>query len=281
MYTKLTLFLAFFFVGFINSGFGQCSAGQTSHTFSPSGAIEQWTVPDGVTAVTMIVTGADGGNSIQNGGSGATTTATFAVTAGEILDVVVGIAGGTGNVSVGGGGGGGSGVRRNSNSSILIIAGGGGGGNVDVINGYGGGGLSSALSTTFPIIGFESDGIGAGSVPGGFGAGGGSSGFPGSGPGIAFAGGGGGYPEGPSSAVNLGASGGFPFINSSNTSALPITAGVAGGGTESDGSVTFCFTQVQAQTPIPTMSQWGLMIFGLLTINLGMVFLRRKEEILA
>ena len=33
--------------------------------------------------------------------------------------------------------------------------------------------------------------------------------------------------------------------------------------------------------PIPTMSQWGLMIFGLLMLNLGVVFLYRQEEILA
>jgi len=32
---------------------------------------------------------------------------------------------------------------------------------------------------------------------------------------------------------------------------------------------------------IPTMSQWGLIIFGLLTMNLGVVFLRRKEKLLA
>jgi len=32
---------------------------------------------------------------------------------------------------------------------------------------------------------------------------------------------------------------------------------------------------------IPTMSEWGLMIFGLLMLNLGVVFLYRQEEILA
>lgn len=31
--------------------------------------------------------------------------------------------------------------------------------------------------------------------------------------------------------------------------------------------------------PIPTMSEWGLMIFGLLVLNLGVIFLRRREEI--
>ena len=35
-----------------------------------------------------------------------------------------------------------------------------------------------------------------------------------------------------------------------------------------------------AVEPIPTMSQWGLIIFGLLILNLGLVFLYRKESIL-
>jgi len=32
---------------------------------------------------------------------------------------------------------------------------------------------------------------------------------------------------------------------------------------------------------IPTMSEWGLMIFGLLTLNLGVIFVRRKETVIA
>jgi len=36
-----------------------------------------------------------------------------------------------------------------------------------------------------------------------------------------------------------------------------------------------------AEEPIPTMSEWGLMIFGLLVLNLGVIFLRRRESILA
>lgn len=37
---------------------------------------------------------------------------------------------------------------------------------------------------------------------------------------------------------------------------------------------------VTATAPIPTMSQWGLMIFGLLILNLSVVFLNRKQSIL-
>jgi len=34
------------------------------------------------------------------------------------------------------------------------------------------------------------------------------------------------------------------------------------------------------QAPIPTMSEWGLIIFGLLVLNLGMFFMYKKEEVL-
>ena len=36
----------------------------------------------------------------------------------------------------------------------------------------------------------------------------------------------------------------------------------------------------QPAVDIPTLSQWGLFIFGLLTLNLGVGFLRKKEEVL-
>ena len=39
-------------------------------------------------------------------------------------------------------------------------------------------------------------------------------------------------------------------------------------------------TPVVAVTPIPTMSQWGLMIFGLLILNLGVFFMYKKEALL-
>jgi len=33
------------------------------------------------------------------------------------------------------------------------------------------------------------------------------------------------------------------------------------------------------EDPIPTMSEWGLMIFGLLTLNMGLITIRRKEAL--
>ncbi len=43
------------------------------------------------------------------------------------------------------------------------------------------------------------------------------------------------------------------------------------------GACTSC-TPAVAQAPIPTMSQWGLLIFGLLVLNLGVIFLYRKQS---
>ena len=40
-----------------------------------------------------------------------------------------------------------------------------------------------------------------------------------------------------------------------------------------------CILEPPTPTPIPTMNQWGLMIFGLLLINLGVFFVHRKERI--
>lgn len=43
---------------------------------------------------------------------------------------------------------------------------------------------------------------------------------------------------------------------------------------------SLAFNATIAQADIPTLNQWGLLIFGLLTVNLGLFFVKRKEEIL-
>lgn len=53
--------------------------------------------------------------------------------------------------------------------------------------------------------------------------------------------------------------------------------------TVSNGVSTENFTTascIQCDATIPTMSQWGLLIFGLLVLNLGLHFIRRKEKVL-
>ena len=275
---KLTLLVVLLFLGFNNLCYGQCSSGQTTTSFSFTGAIEQFTVPTGVTSITMIVTGADGGgNTTSNGGSGGTVSATFAVVAGEVLDIVVGEAGssttatGTGD---GGGGGGGSAVRRNTSNNILLNAGAGGGAG---LGGGGGGNLFANLPSSSPTHFGAAGETTPGGSDGGFGASRGRAGFPQSS--VNAGGSGGGSINGPIGANFAPSFGGFYYINPINISSDPVVQGVDGGGMNANGSVVFCYNLPQQS--IPTMSQWGLIIFGLLIMNLGLVFLSKKEKLLS
>lgn len=127
---------------------------QVTCTYEYTGAAQTWTVPDGVTASTFDLFGAQGGNTAYfAGGLGGQATATMAVTPGQTLQINVGgrggvgagafpeATGGAGGFNGGGrggdgcctgpgGGGGASDVRTDSYALTdrLIIAGGGGGG---------------------------------------------------------------------------------------------------------------------------------------------------------
>lgn len=97
-------------------------------TFSYTGNVQTYTVPAGVTNVTISASGAQGGGN-AGGGLGALMSGDFAVTPGETIYIVVGQ---QGQLQIGGqsqnssGGGGGSFVYRNAN--MLLLAAGGGGG---------------------------------------------------------------------------------------------------------------------------------------------------------
>ena len=97
-------------------------------TFSYTGAVQTYTVPAGVTSLTISASGAQGGGN-TGGGLGALMSGDFTVTPGETINIVVGQ---QGQLQIGGqsqnssGGGGGSFVYRNS-SNLLLAAGGGGG----------------------------------------------------------------------------------------------------------------------------------------------------------
>ncbi len=102
-----------------------------SQTFDHTGAMQTFTVPACATSITVDAFGAEGGTSTgesggQNvaGGLGARARGTFAVTGGQIINVLVGGRGT--NSNCGSGGGGGSFVVRGT--AALLIAGGGGGG---------------------------------------------------------------------------------------------------------------------------------------------------------
>jgi len=137
-----------------------------SQTFTFTGAVQTFTVPAGVTSVTVDTYGAEGGLGVNAGadaaGLGGRVVATITVTPGETLDVYVGGQGGAGapgaagaggaggfnggasggnggaNGVAGGGGGGASDVRRGG--TRLVVAGGGGGGGNNNQGGFGGAG---------------------------------------------------------------------------------------------------------------------------------------------
>ena len=114
----------------VRSGDGEIRITYTSCaneiTFNYTGALQNWTVPAGVTQVTIQAKGAQGGTVTTGGypgGLGADMTGDFAVTPGQILNIVVGGMGNPETYSSGGGGASGVGIG----ASTLIVAGGGGG----------------------------------------------------------------------------------------------------------------------------------------------------------
>jgi hypothetical protein len=161
--------------------------GKTSYTYT--GAIETWTVPDGVTEVLVKAWGAGGAGGTyggDGGGSGGYATATLSVTPGQELIIAVGGGGlhgtsnGTGGLggwpgggygtrgdASGGGGGGYSGVFLSSldQANALIIAGAGGGGTGYQVGGAGGGSTGNRGGTDGGYGGTQSAG-GTGSLYG-------------------------------------------------------------------------------------------------------------------
>ncbi|MEY4127313.1 MAG: hypothetical protein RL737_1502, partial [Bacteroidota bacterium] len=97
-------------------------------SFNYTGTVQSYTVPAGVTTLTISASGAQGGGN-TGGGLGALMSGDFTVTPGETIYIVVGQ---QGQLQIGGqsqnssGGGGGSFVYRNANN-LLLAAGGGGG----------------------------------------------------------------------------------------------------------------------------------------------------------
>ena len=143
-----------------------------SQTFSYTGSAAGFTVPTGVSQVTITADGAQGGQGKPAvGGKGAQVQADVPVSPGETLNVVVGGAGGASVVGSGGGGGG-SFVYRTATSSGLLIAAAGGGGSGGAFAGSDG---SASTTASAGESGVFCPGGGAPGTGGG-GGGGGSSG---------------------------------------------------------------------------------------------------------
>ena len=241
-------------------------------TFRYSGAIVQWAVPQGVTAITITARGAEGvtGRYDSAAGLGAYLKGDFAVTPGTVLKILVGQKPVRTDFVNGGGG---SFVTTSANAPLLVAGGGGGSGQIDAPSkhgqagptggrgagdggagaggtpgsggaqgsgGAGGGGglLTDGGGGTRGGQAFVNGGAGGGAntnVPGGFGGGGGSSGGGGAGGGGFSGGGGGGFtPSATGSKFGVGGGGGSFNGGTAQTN----TGGVNSG----NGLVTITYT---------------------------------------
>jgi hypothetical protein len=179
---------------------GTAMFAQSTDSLNYTGGMQTWTVPCGVTSITVTCYGAEGGDGAQGdntstgglGGFGSMSSGVLAVTPGDVLNIYVG---GAGSAPVGGfngganggsdnagGGGGATDIRLNSTSAsarVIVGAGGGGGGRggceTGGVNGGNGGSgdFNGANGTNSPDGGGGFGGTASGgSGPAGIGCGG-------------------------------------------------------------------------------------------------------------
>ena len=266
--------------------------------FAYTGAAQTWTVPAGVTQVTLDLRGAQGGGSYpcsgpreEDGGLGGQTQGSLSVTPGQVLNLYVGgQAADVGNVTPapggfngggdggqwGAGGGGATDVRVGGTAlaNRVAVAGGGGGGNSGGPD-HGAGGNGGGASGD-PGVNFS-----GGYTPGGGGtqSAGGAAGYS---PGVAgqlglggssasyhMAGGGGGY-YGGGSAYAAGGGGGSGYVG--GLSGGSTTAGVQAG----HGSITITYNVAIA--PVPTLETGALALLGAALAALGAVGAARRRR---
>lgn len=189
-------------------------ASATTVTFTTVGT-HTFTVPSGLTSVSVTVEGASGGAQSGAGGQGRVVTHTLPVTPGENLTIHVAGAGGNGSAAVTGGTGGpgyATGGAGGAGGNPLIGSSGGGGG--------GGGGASAVVRAGAPLV-----------VAGGGGGGGGQGG---ANPGTGGTGGSAGSAGGTATGVNAGSGGTCCSTTSRNGvgggSGGGVTAAAGGGG---------------------------------------------------
>ncbi len=116
--------------GCSNFACGECAPGSKSFTYS--GQVVTYQLPDCVTSLTMQLTGAEGGRNVDDnlpGGRGARMKGTVSVPGGAVLKLLVGGKGE--DVKANAGGGGGTFVWLDGSDTLLMAAGGGGGGGYD------------------------------------------------------------------------------------------------------------------------------------------------------
>ncbi|MCW3123555.1 MAG: surface protein [Flavipsychrobacter sp.] len=184
--------------------------------FSYTGSIVSYTVPAGVTSITIAASGAQGGSQTTTsapGGAGANMSGVFSVTPGDVLKVLTGEQ--PAAVQHTGGGGGGSFVWNVTTGNTLLIAAGGGGG-----AGYDG-------NTNNGVNGINAVTTNNGTDGGGFAGGGGVSGNGGTTPSAFY------YAAGGTGWFSAGAGGYGGGCSNSTGGSTPLTGGAGGvyGGT--------------------------------------------------
>ncbi len=152
-----------------------------TNTFAYTGGAQTFTIPAGVSSVTISASGAQGGNTAYTGGLGGNATGSFTVTPGQVLNLYVGGQGaaattggfngggngGTGSSgNFGSGGGGASDVRVGGTALInRILVAGGGGGSGNLYSGFGGaGGAGSSCLSPFGVGGGFGTGCSSGNI---------------------------------------------------------------------------------------------------------------------
>ena len=267
--------------------------------FAYTGAAQTWTVPAGVTQVTLDLRGAQGGASYvsatglrqEDGGLGGQTQGSLTVTPGQVLHLYVGgQAADVGNVTpapggfngggdggqYGAGGGGASDVRVGGTALANRVAvAGGGGGNTGCPNhgtGGAGGGASGVAGVGHSVFtpgggGTQAAGGTAGSSPGVAG----QLGLGGSNAAYHVAGGGGGY-YGGGAAYAAGGGGGSGYIG--GLSGGSTTAGVQAG----HGSIVITYNVATAPTPVPTLEAGVLALLGAALAALGAAGAARRRR---
>ena len=139
------------------AGFATNLSAQTTQTFSYTGSSQTFTVPTGVTSITIYGWGAGGGsggavaanndNASGGGGGGATAKSIFTVSSGQMYTINVG-AGGTAGANTGTAGGTGGTTTVTGTAGTVTALGGGGGGGVTVTTGAAGTAGSGAVAGT-------------------------------------------------------------------------------------------------------------------------------------
>ncbi|MDA9752623.1 glycine-rich protein, partial [Candidatus Pelagibacter sp.] len=175
-----------------------------TNTFDFTGGNQSFTVPAGVTSITMEGFGAAGGDNEggdASGGNGGYLKSTITVTAGDVLTIVVGKSGGINDEPFGDGGQGGTGarpfgspaagsgggatyVKNSSNVTLFVIGAGGGAGGAGLFVQGGDGGAGGGLTGGTGEMSFGGGLPGEGGSQDSGGIGGGSDG-------VSLAGGGG------------------------------------------------------------------------------------------